>query len=226
MFEKTNIEKLYKYGMKVQVKKDTYLYNANSGTNEHSAFLLEDGLCALQSLTRDGEEKIYLYFDSKRIIGFAQIMRRMLFQSEEGAQYKTYSIVAKTDCTLYRISDIDFFRLVKEDQEFNLFLLRILTKNYLDILDRYHQIQEESAAVRLCRLILEFSVDKQGRKTLPKYFNYIELSKYLGIHPVTVSRIMGKLKQYGFISKDGHSVVLENEEKLREFIESGQDVEY
>ena len=28
MFEKTNIEKLYKYGMKVQVKKDTYLYNA------------------------------------------------------------------------------------------------------------------------------------------------------------------------------------------------------
>lgn len=217
------IEDLYQYGTRILIKKDKYIYNANNPEDDHNAYFLDSGICALMSVTKSGEEKIYLYFKAKRTIGFSQIMVRDIHLH---STQNVFSIVAKTDCILYRISEETFHGLLEHDPKFIHFMLNVLSENYLDVLNRYHQTQEESATVRLCRLLLEYCQERDGRLILPKYFTCIELSKYLGTHTVTVSRIISKLKQYGYISKDGHSIVVEKPDQLHTLIDSGLDFEY
>lgn len=217
------IEDLYQYGTKVLIKKDEYIYNANNPDDEHNAYFLDSGICALMSVTKSGEEKIYLYFKAKRTIGFSQIMVKNI---ETHGTQNVFSIVAKTDCVLYRIKEETFHSLLENDPKFIHFMLKVLSENYLDVLSRYHQTQEESATVRLCRLLLEYCHEKEGKLVLPKYFTCIELSKYLGTHTVTVSRIISKLKHYGYISKAGHSIVVEKPDQLQVLIDSGLDFDY
>ena len=46
-----------------------------SGAAEHSeAYFLDQGIGALTSINSEGEEKIFLYFGEKRIIGFSGIL--------------------------------------------------------------------------------------------------------------------------------------------------------
>lgn len=215
-----HLEHFYQYGTKILVKKDEYIFNANLNPYEQSAYLLDSGLCALMSTTRNGEEKIHLYFRAKRTVGFTQVLGASMVPGlpESGARF---SIVAKTDCTLYRLTASVFMRLLREDPTFMEFTMQVLTQNYVEILNRYHQALEEPADVRLCRLLLEQSKEKDGKLILPKYFTCTELSKYLGIHAVTISRLISKLKQKGYISKQGHNITVERPDQIQIIIDSG-----
>ena len=50
------------------------------------------------------------------------------------------------------------------------------------------------------------------------------MSKYLGTHPVTVSRIVAVLKKEGCIAKEQGSVVIQDEARLRQMIENDIDI--
>ena len=83
---------------------------------------------------------------------------------------------------------------------------------------------EENASVRLCRLLLDSYVVKDGKKILPKTMSFLEMSRYLGTHPVTVSRIVAVLKKDGCISKEQGLVVIQDESKLMQLIENDIDI--
>lgn len=224
MPEKTfSIERLYQYGTKLLIKKGDYIYNSNNKHDEDCAFFLDSGLCALTSLTKNGEEKIFLYFHGKRTVGFAQLMPAIYHTPKLKV---AISIVAKTDCVVYRITKEIFYNLLKKDHSFTQFVIEVLSENYINILYRFQQFQEESAITRLCRLLLEHSYEKNEKLVFPPYFTYAELSKYLGTHSVTVARIMAKLKQCGYISKSGRSIIINDPEQLQSLIDSGCNIDY
>ncbi len=50
------------------------------------------------------------------------------------------------------------------------------------------------------------------------------MSKYLGTHPVTVSRIVAGLKKDGCIVKEQGFVVIQDEARLRQMIENDIDI--
>lgn len=217
------LEAIHQMGTKLTIKKNQSFYHPDDSTASNYAFYLESGACALTSLTKDGEEKIYLYFTSDRLVNFNPVMMK----DYHGLYQQThFYLVAKTNCIVYQLHEQMLYDLMKENPSFNAFLLDILSQNYVDALNRFHQMQEDSATIRLCRLLLTHSKKSNGEKVLPDYFTYSEISKFLGIHPVTVARIMAKLKQYGYIKKAGHATVIVKATQLETLINSGMDLDY
>lgn len=209
--------------MRSEIPKEHNIYNA---ANTHSipyAYFLEKGVCALTSFTKEGDEKVYLYFKPKRMVGFTQLLAK---EYENDNYYSEFSIKAKTDCTIYRISEKLFFEMIEEDREFNRMMMNTTIENYVDVLNRFQQMHEESATTRLCRFLLTHSEESGAQLMLPKYFTYVEMARYLGTHPVTVARIMAKLKQQACISKKGHCVIVNKKERLESILNDNLDLEY
>lgn len=57
--------------------------------------------------------------------------------------------------------------------------------------------------VRLCHLLLEVFHLTGGLVLLPQFFTYEEMAKYLGCHPVTISRITAKRNSRVMFKKPG-----------------------
>ena len=117
--------------------------------------------------------------------------------------------------------------MLQSDKAFNLFFIQTLADNYSEALNHFHYMHEELLVTALCRLLLSVSCREPGQKpTVPKFYTYEELARYLGCHPVTVSRIMAKLKQLGYLKKSGRELVIEEEEKLIDLMELETDFKY
>lgn len=210
-------------GTKITMPKDVVLNKNYDKHISNYVYLLEEGICALTSITKQGEEKVYLYFRPHRIIGFNQFM---VSTEKLNANGPEFSVITKTTCTLYQIPYCTFQELILKNMEFNAFLLETLADNYSDALMHFHLMQEESVVVRLCHLLFEVSQMKSGIRVVPRFFTYAEMSKYLGCHSVTVSRIMAKLKQKGYITKTPGGIAIEQEEALQELINSESRFQY
>lgn len=224
------IDHFMTYGQRLTVEKDEIIFTEGGAGRGTSAYFLESGMVALATITKEGEERVYLYFNGKRLIGFAQILKSM--DKAEGAGFERLRkighaeifLIAKTDCVLYQLREPDFRSLLKSDLQFARLVIQVLSANYIDLLDHFQQTLEESAGTRFCRLLLESHVEKDGMKVLPRSMTFLEMSKYLGTHPVTVSRIVAALKKDGCITKEQGLVVILDEERLLELIRSGEEI--
>lgn len=226
--DNTLIDCFLQYGHELIVEKDEIIYSSADTVQNNSAYFLVSGLVGLTTFTRDGEERIYLYFNGKRLIGFAPLLMTKVSERAVGRMRKighaNIFLVAKTRCVLYQLREPDYKRLLETDFEFNKLVLQVLIANYIDLLDHFQQAMEESAGTRFCRLLMESYIEKDGKKVLPKSLTFLEMSKYLGTHPVTVSRIVALLKRDGCIAKEQGMVVIKDEERLLELIESGEEI--
>lgn len=217
---------LKKHGTKLEVNKGYYLKLHAPGDPDACVYLLDEGICSLNSLTRRGDENIYLYFHAKRLVGFNHLMttpgKKSFFQSGFNV-----SIMTKTRCVLYQINYEKFLYLIHTDSDFNLFFIQTLADNYSEALSHFHYMQEETLVTALCQLLLSVCQKEPGEKPIvPKFYTYEELARYLGCHPVTVSRIMAKLKQLGYLKKSGRALVIEDEQKLIDLMESDAEFKY
>lgn len=219
-------EQFIQHGHKVVVEKDGFIYDSRKPGDGEYMYFLESGLAALMSFTRDGDERVYLYFNERRLIGFAPLLKRSFnFEHELLEKFSDdFFQIAKTRCVLYRIDHIEFDCLMKTNKDFNMLLMQAVTQNYLEILNHFRQAQEENAGTRFCRLLLESSVIRNGMRVMPKSMTFLEMSRYLGTHPVTVSRIVAQLKKLGCIAKEKGVVVIKDEELIRLMVENGVDI--
>jgi len=221
-------DRFVEYGRKAVAEKDEVIYRPGDLQRKNCAYYLVTGIVALATITKEGEEKVYLYFNSGRLIGFTQLL--MEVNNREGISWNRkighaeVFIIARSKCVLYQLRDRDFKRLMERDAAFNRQVLHVVTENYVELLDHFQQALEESAGTRLCRLLLECYKERNGVKVVPKSMTFLEMSRYLGTHPVTVSRIVAALKKKGCISKENGYVVIKDEERLMELIMSGEEI--
>ncbi len=217
---------LKKSGTRIEAKKGYYLKLHSTPSPSACVYLLDEGICSLNSLTRKGDENIYLYFHAKRLIGFNHLLTtpgtQKFFQSGTNV-----SIVTKTVCVLYQINYETFFHMLQTNMDFNMFFIQTLSDNYSEALNHFHYMHEETLITALCQLLLSVCRRSPGCKpVIPKFYTYEELARYLGCHPVTVSRIMAKLKQLGYLKKAGRELVIEDEGMLIQLMESEVDFRY
>ena len=217
---------LKKHGTRLEVDKGYYLKLHSPDDPDACVYLLDEGICSLNSLTRHGDENIYLYFHARRLVGFNHLMttpgKKSFFQSGFNV-----SIMTKTPCVLYQVNYEKFLHLIHTDSTFNLFFIQTLADNYSEALNHFHYMHEETLVTALCQLLLSVSRKEPGEKpVVPKFYTYEELARYHGCHPVTVSRIMAKLKQLGYLKKSGRELVIEDEQRLIDLMESEIEFKY
>lgn len=208
-------------GKLFQVGRETCIYPYFDNFSEQYVYLLEEGICALTSLSRDGGETVHLYFYPRRIISFNHHISNSRQHSIDEVRF---TIMTKTNCTLYQIPLAAFQEMLCTNQDFNQYVMQTLATNYQEALIHLHWRVEKSAIARLCRLLLEISRHTGG--TIPRFFTHAELAKYLGVHQVTVSRIMARFKQQGYIKKCPEGLSITDEQAFRTLIEGESQFKY
>lgn len=216
----------FTYGDRIVVEKNNLIYTPDNKIQSDSLYYLESGLVALMSYSRGGEERVYLYMKGPRIISFMSLLLDATNSQEITGNLVPSHLVqmTKTRCVLHRMHGPTFRRLLDEDLTFNRLMLQATAANFQEVLSHFQQALEDSASVRLCRLLLDFYIIKDGKKVLPKTMSFLEISKYLGTHPVTVSRIVAILKKEGCIAKEQGVVVIKNEQRLQQMIDNDIDI--
>lgn len=154
-------------GTRITMPKDIVLNKKYDKYISNYVYLLEEGICALNSITKQGEEKVYLYFRPNRLIGFNQFV---VSAEKLNASTPEFSVVTKTTCTLCQIPYSAFQELIVKNPEFNAFFIETLADNYNDALIHFHLMQEESVVVRLCHLLFEVSQLRGGEAGRSPFF--------------------------------------------------------
>lgn len=215
-------ENYYCYGEKMIFTKGSVILTPD---DEQHAYLLHSGVCALSSRKKNQELKSHLYFMDQRIIGFANLTRNLLYPHETLPK-NTLVLVAKTDCIVYRIDSEKIKTLMKTDLVFTNLLFETLSQNYLNIFHRFLQMEEESVPVRVCMFLLDYAYEEQGVTLLPRFFTFSEISEYLNIHLVTLSRVMRSLKNLGCVKKEDHHLVILRADMLKQIVEKEIELYY
>lgn len=199
-------EQLCEAGNAIHVKKGLCL--VPSIGQDNALYCLKEGLCALVRYTRNGDEIIYHYFKTGDLIG--SVYFHLLYQTLNPQDNLTElsQIYAKTDCQLYRVEYTKLNELIVQKPEFSHFLTYSVAKRFVSVVNHFHASLEDSTAIRLYKMLIQLAHYKDGDYMLDKYFTYVEIAKYLGVHSVTISRLMLGLKNQGIITKAGHCIVI------------------
>ena len=199
-------------GTPIQLPKGHRFTIEDHGT--HYLYCLKDGVCGLVRYTASGKEIIYYYFQNGDVPGIARY--NLLYHKQDRAisHEIQYSLVAKTPCTVSKLSFTKAHELARQYPEVESYLNFSFSNYYFSILDHLHSSKETATATRLYRLLLQLALPDPEGYRIHKHFTYTELAKYLGVHYVTVSREMAELKQMGIIAKRGHETVISDREAL------------
>ncbi len=225
MYGQQPLELFYQIGERQEAPKGSVLYDSESEEDRNACYFLESGCVALVGLTKSGEERIIVYCERKGLVGFMQLMP--IFHGNRRSEDPLPTrIVAKTPSVLYRVPGEAFMEQLRTNTRFSEYIALIQSENYRNLIHRFHVSLDECATVRLCDLLLEHVREEEGDLMMPSFFNYAELGRYLGIHVVTVSRIMVQLKSRGFIEKRGHRIVLRDPDGLQRLINERSNFDF
>lgn len=215
ILEKVNKNKIkeyfIRYGERLEVDKESTMCSPK--LTDAYVYYLERGIAGFSSLTDDGEETVMLFFQGNRLLGFTPMLMRR-FRGGGSRDAEPFGIDTKTDCVFYRIDEKTFNRLMDDDPVFMTCVLEIVTCNYVDLVHKYHESQGNSAKKRFAKCLLDFSVESDGRRYVPKAFTYVEIAKYLGVHPVTVSKMAAELRKQGIIQKSPMGILILDGKRL------------
>ncbi|MBS6759706.1 MAG: Crp/Fnr family transcriptional regulator [Hungatella hathewayi] len=202
------LNELRDLGTLTRKKKNDCLYNR--AHLDKYVYCLEEGLCALHSVSPGGRERIYQYFLPGDFVGFIPAYAR----SYPDDTFYAFSITAKSACLLYQIPYNTFREYVESHPDFYRWLFETAIAHYDNALKHCYALQDGDNFVSLCYALTELAVCEGPHYVIHKDFSYSELANYLGIHTITVTRIMGKLKDMGVVSKRGHQTVIHDMARL------------
>lgn len=213
------------HGKLLHVKKNTVFFDETIYKSSPYAYYLVEGVCSISGISLEGQEQTFLYQMPGEMIGHIPY----ILSKDAHAplySYRRPSVISKTDCTVYKISAARFVEYMEADLQFSNYLNRLLAHNYSMALAHLKQVQEDPSTVIICRFLLQMGLKTPEGPVVPRLFTYHEISTYFGIHEVTVSRIIGRLKQEGHIKRIPAGLLILNKEKLQEIILNEESFKY
>lgn len=218
-----NITELFQYGERVTFQKGDKLTKSVAGEVNGDIYILSSGICALSSISADGKEASYLYFKKQQFVGFTPLMTDFNFNYYGK---KTFSIVAKTPCIAYRISNRQFQELLGFPSVATL-MVNTLTENMVYLMEHFHSSKNEPALVQFSRFLLDQAEkDEFGTLVLDTVFTYQEIASYLGVHSVTIARMVKALRAEQLIDKIGHQIRVVNPTQMAKLITEERKIDY
>lgn len=221
--EKIVEELCTRHGSLIEVKKNTLLLSADTISQTPYVYYLLEGICSLTGYSFNGQEKVLLYHRADSLIGFNPYLSGI---SSNDFSYSGPSLLTRTRCRLYRIPAADFRHYLDTSLEFNQYMVHLLSESYHRTLAHFKQLQEESSVTVICRFLLSMMTATDAGPVLPRFFTHDEISKYLGVHLVTVSRILSRMQKSGYVERIPSGLLIKDPAALMEFVENGNTFKY
>lgn len=185
-------------------------------------YYLEKGVCFRTLTTDKGDEVIYNLKESGQDI--RSLIGALSLYSSRG--YSNYSFIAKTPCQCLRIPAARFKDWAKDRPDVLMNLLLMAMDYYQELMADFQSRQEGRVANRLCQLLLQDSYFTNGQLCVSKNYTHAQLGAFLGIHKVTVSRILRTLREEGVLTKTAHDLVITDPLRLRRYADGVEKLNY
>ena len=219
------------YGTLVKIPANKPATFSYQGHEDEPFFILVSGICALQATSKRGEELTLFYFKEGEMMGYSPALNDMFPLENEGdylySERDVYNIVAKTDSTALCFPYKYFQPLWSKNENFRMVLLESLHRHHISLTGRSSYSANHSAVSTLCTMLARNAMrDANGKHVLKEPFSYAELARRIGVHQVTVARIMRELIAEGTLSRSGHRIFVENSEQLLRYAREELQLKY
>lgn len=137
----------------------------------------------------------------------------------------TTDFVAMTDCEGYLIPKESYYDYAMTNPELLSHLLDTMLDEYGRLLRNYQSHQEQSVANRLCQLLLEYSEPNENNSSRIVTVKNVALAGFLGVHKVTVARIIKALKEKQTVKRCQNELCIIDVPQLERYA-NGEYLEY
>lgn len=215
-------KELSKIASKEKLKKNTILELGY-------IYYLQKGLCSLEHISENGENKTLIYFKENSLMNFLPCLLNNIenetFNLSELIT-EEYSIRTCSTCHLLKVKNKLLFLYLKKKPYLAQILTDALTQNYINILCLSTYITNQPAAVRVSRIILKYSIQKNNQLIFPRYFTYEAISTFAALHIITVTKIFKALFKEKIISKTRHTIFIESKKELEKIANKIRTLQY
>lgn len=200
----------------------------NQGEAIRYVYYLIDGIVHRNVLTERGLETTLTIKSDHMKHEIEAVIGVLIIYSAEVDQPKVAqsSFIAKTDCKCIQIPVQSFLKYAYQDRDALESIVRYAMDNYTHLLDMYRVRQDKDMVAKVCMYLLEQSEGKNGACLIKDIPKNIDLAYQLGVHAVTISRIMGKLKEEEIIKKRKNGLEITDMERLENLAHHLETISY
>lgn len=184
-------------------------------------YYLSEGLIYRTILNEKGDITIY---DTKSGDNWLKSALGILYLFNDGVSYTNF--IAKSDCVCYRIPKDAVMNVIRDDERILYDLVEIAMDFYNKTILLLQQKQQKSTVRRLCQFLLDEADYKNNKLAVRKACTNTEISRFLGVHQVTASRIIKCLKDEGIIVRCANGLTILDETKLKDYANGNRKMNY
>lgn len=197
-------------------------YIIRQGEKVDFIYYLVSGTCYRKTITEKGDEIIYGVKESNKSLVHSLLGVLVLYSDGISSNH----FIARSKCCCYKIPKEIFFEYVQDKPDVLTQILHMAVRGYRELAGSFQARQEGKVANHLCNLLLKNAQIKQGKRLIDKEYSNSKLSQFLGIHKVTVSRILRVLKDEGIIDKQKEGIIILDEKRLENYAKAEKMMDY
>lgn len=175
-------------------------------------YYLEEGLIYRTVLNSKGDETVY---DTKSGSNSLKSALGILYLFNDGRSYTNF--IAKSRCVCYKIPKDIVMNVIQDDAKILYELVEISMEFYNRTIQLIEQKNQKSVVNRLCQFLIDQAEFKNNKLAVRKACTNAEISRFLGVHQVTVGRIIKCLKDEGVIVRCKNGLTILDENKLKQY---------
>ena len=192
------------------------------GEQVNYLYLLESGTCYRYMDTDKGDTIIYAIKHPGDTVSSLLGVLNLYNQDETSS----FSVVARTSCQCQCIPAESFRQWVEDKPSVLKDLVILASNNSLELRIAFRSFQEGRIANRLCRILISCSENVKTGLVISKDYTFTEMASMLGVHHVTVSRIIRALCEEGVLKKEEGALRILDFDKLSCYAKNEDTLSY
>lgn len=202
-----------------EFKKGEYLLR--EGDKVVNLFYLLKGSCNRIETNIFGDEVIYNTKQANQ--GIYSLIGVNALYTKESRSPSTF--IARTEVKCYKINAEKAKSYISQQPEILISLLHMNEDSYDFLKSSFKHRMERTTANFFCNILLKNTVEMNGEIYLKEDLTNLELSQRLGVHQVTVARIMTILKNEKVLERNSKGIQVLKPNCLKEYAE-GKKLNY
>jgi CRP/FNR family cyclic AMP-dependent transcriptional regulator len=191
------LDKLSKVAGRKRVARGTFIVRAGDSTD--SLYILLSGRAKVTNFDEEGREIILAWLNPGEFFGEMGLV--------DGSP-RSASVMAMEPCELLNISSDAFTRCMQDNFEVAQKLMQILVRRLREADRKIESLALLDVYGRVARLLLELSVDDNGKKVVKKKMSKQDMARMIGASREMVSKVMRDLELSGYIVCEGDTVTI------------------
>jgi CRP/FNR family cyclic AMP-dependent transcriptional regulator len=191
------LDKLSKVAGRKRVARGAFIVRAGDSTD--SLYILLSGRAKVTNFDEEGREIILAWLGPGEFFGEMGLV--------DGSP-RSASVMAVEPCELLNISSDAFTRCMQDNFEVAQKLMQILVRRLREADRKIESLALLDVYGRVARLLLELSVDENGKKVVKKKMSKQDMARMIGASREMVSKVMRDLELSGYIVCEGDTVTI------------------